>query len=47
VPDVAIYSMAKIFRAPDKQEGFDELYRVRMVESHGFSVEQNEAPHDH
>jgi predicted kinase len=45
VPDVAIYSMAKIFHAPEKQEGFDELYRVRIAEPDGFVVEHAEAPH--
>jgi predicted kinase len=45
VPDVAIYSMAKIFRAPEKQEGFDELHRVRIAEPDQFAVEQDGAAH--
>jgi predicted kinase len=43
VPDVAIFAMAKIFRRPEQQEGFDELYRVRIVQPNEFAVEQDEA----
>ncbi|MEL6110753.1 MAG: AAA family ATPase [Planctomycetota bacterium] len=39
VPDVAILSTAKRLEIPDKSEGFDELWYVRMVEP-GFQVEE-------
>ena len=45
VPDVAVYSMAKILRVPEIQEGFDELYRVRLGGPDGFVVEQGAAAH--
>jgi predicted kinase len=46
VPNVAIYSMAKLLRPPQRKEGFDELYRVSIGEPGTFLVESAEAPHD-
>ena len=38
VPDVAIFTAAKRMVVPTRDEGFDELYRVSIVESGGFEV---------
>ena len=38
VPDVAIFSIAKQLQLPSFDEGFDELYYVKLTES-GFQVE--------
>jgi predicted kinase len=38
VPDVAIYATAKKLVPPLHEEGFDELYRVRIVEGSNFEV---------
>jgi predicted kinase len=46
VPEVAIYSMAKLFRAPQREEGFDELCRVSIAAPGTFLVEPAEVPHD-
>jgi predicted kinase len=46
VPDVAIYSMAKLLRAPRREEGFDELYRVSIAAPETFLVEPVEMPGD-
>jgi predicted kinase len=37
VPDVAIYATAKRLVPPTSEEGFDELYRVRLTDA-GFEV---------
>jgi predicted kinase len=46
VPEVAIYSMAKRLRAPQREEGFDELYRVSIAAPGTFLVEPAEVAHD-
>ena len=38
VPDVALYATAKKLSPPSYEEGFDELYRVRLDERTGFAV---------
>ena len=38
VPDVAIYATAKKLVPPSRAEGFDEVYRVRILEGSGFEV---------
>ena len=38
VPDVAVYATAKKLERPSCQEGFDELFRVRMTEDSTFEV---------
>ncbi|HKH11411.1 MAG TPA: ATP-binding protein [Rubrobacter sp.] len=38
VPDVAIFATAKKLVPPSREEGFDELYRVRLA-GPGFEVE--------
>ena len=38
VPDVAVYATAKKLERPSYQEGFDELFRVRMTEDSTFDV---------
>jgi predicted kinase len=38
VPNVAIYSTARIFELPTRCEGFDALFRVRL-DDNGFGVE--------
>jgi predicted kinase len=38
VPDVAVYTTAKKLERPSYQEGFDELFRVRMTEDSTFEV---------
>jgi predicted kinase len=38
VPDVAVYATAKKRERPSYQEGFDELFRVRMTEDSTFEV---------
>lgn len=40
VPSVAIYSAAKNLTIPVKSEGFDEIYRVRMISPSEFQVDQ-------
>jgi predicted kinase len=40
VPDVAIFTTAKRLAAPVKEEGFDELYQVKIVEEDGFEVQR-------
>ncbi len=37
VPDVAVFATAKRFVPPSRDEGFDELYRVRL-DDEGFEV---------
>ena len=39
VPAVAIWAANKRLEAPSREEGFDELFRVRMIQPAGFSVE--------
>ena len=39
VPAVAIWAANKRLEVPSREEGFDELLRVRMVQPAGFSVE--------
>ena len=39
VPAVAIWAANKRLELPAADEGFDELYRVRMIQPAGFSVE--------
>jgi predicted kinase len=36
VPDVALHVTAKRMQPPGYQEGFDEIYDVRLVEGEGF-----------
>ena len=38
VPDVAIYATAKKLVPPSRAEGFDEMYRVKILRSTGFEV---------
>ena len=38
VPDVAIFTKAKRMVVPTREEGFDELYRVRIAEDGTFVV---------
>jgi predicted kinase len=38
VPDVALYVISKRLEPPSHDEGFDELYDVRLVEGEGFLV---------
>jgi predicted kinase len=38
VPDVAIYATAKKLVPPSYSEGFDELFRVRLIEDSAFEV---------
>jgi predicted kinase len=38
VPPVGIYSAAKAFEFPEKSEGFDEMYTVRMINHDKFAV---------
>lgn len=40
VPDQAIWGTYKQLQPPTFQEGFDRLYRVRVGENYGFSVEE-------
>jgi predicted kinase len=44
VPDVALYVAAKRLQPPTHEEGFDELYDVRLVEGEGFAVALRERP---
>jgi predicted kinase len=39
VPEVAIFTTAKRLVAPMKDEGFDELYQVRIAGDGGFDVQ--------
>jgi predicted kinase len=39
VPDVALHVTARILERPTPAEGFDALYRVRLVEPEGFDVQ--------
>jgi predicted kinase len=39
VPNVAIYVAARRLEPPRRAEGFDEVYRVRVAEGGGFTVE--------
>jgi predicted kinase len=39
VPEVALYSTAKVLERPSQSEGFDELYFVRISEENGFDVQ--------
>jgi predicted kinase len=39
VPAVAIWAANKRLEAPSREEGFDELFRVKMIQPAGFSVE--------
>lgn len=43
VPDVAIFATAKKLEPPTIEEGFDELYRVRLRSEDGFEVEPVES----
>lgn len=38
VPDVGVYSTAKVFERPSWAEGFDALYEVTMAADHHFVV---------
>ena len=38
VPDVAIFATSKKLLPPSRSEGFDEVYRVRILEGSGFEV---------
>jgi predicted kinase len=38
VPDVAIFTTAKKMIPPQREEGFDELYRVAIRQDDGFDV---------
>ena len=38
VPDVAIYATAKKLVPPSRDEGFDEVYGVRVLEGSGFEA---------
>lgn len=40
VPAVAIWAANKRLEIPTREEGFDKLYRVRMNQPSGFSVEE-------
>lgn len=41
IPDVAIFAARKRMEAPERSEGFDRLYRVRMNEAeHSFEVSE-------
>ena len=40
VPAVAIWAANKRLEVPTREEGFDQLYRVRMNQPSGFSVEE-------
>jgi predicted kinase len=39
VPDVALYATAKRLRPPSCGEGFDRLWRVRLIEGDGWEVD--------
>jgi predicted kinase len=39
VPDVALYATMKRLRSPSLDEGFDALYRVRLLGDGAFAVE--------
>lgn len=43
VPDVGIFSMAKVMHPPAGPEGFDELYRVRVTDAGGMTMERMDA----
>jgi hypothetical protein len=36
IPDVGVYSTAKVLVAPDWSEGFDELHEVTLAPPDGF-----------
>ena len=40
VPTVAIWAANKRLEVPAREEGFDKLYRVRMNQPSGFSVDE-------
>ena len=40
VPAVAIWAANKRLEVPAREEGFDKLYRVRMIQPAGFNVEE-------
>ena len=40
VPAVAIWAASKRLEVPTREEGFDKLYRVRMNQPSGFSVDE-------
>ena len=40
VPAVAIWAANKRLELPALEEGFDELFRVKMIEPTGFAVER-------
>jgi predicted kinase len=40
VPAVAIWAANKRLEVPTREEGFDQLYRVRMNQPSGFSVQE-------
>jgi predicted kinase len=44
VPDIAIFATAKRMVEPHVGEGFDELYRVSIVEGDGFNVQRVDGP---
>jgi len=44
IPDAAIFSIAKRLKAPIKEEGFDELYLVRLDGNEGFIVQYMDRP---
>ncbi|MFN7139579.1 MAG: AAA family ATPase [Limisphaerales bacterium] len=39
VPPVAIFTSHKHLEAPSTEEGFDELWRVRLIQPEGFLVD--------
>ncbi len=46
VPDVGIFSTAKVFQVPTPSEGFDELYRVLADDIEVPRVERVSEDHD-
>jgi predicted kinase len=43
IPDVGVYSTAKVLVVPSLSEGFDELYEVACATPHDFAVKRMEA----
>jgi predicted kinase len=44
VPEVALYATRKVLQWPGLPEGFDALYRVRLLEEGGFAVTGGSVP---
>jgi predicted kinase len=44
IPEIGIYSVAKILERPSKMEGFDELFFVKLDAKSGFKVESYVEP---